>query len=160
MQVLVFHSSRGLVVLLLVEVSISHSDTLHSVGLFWKRFRPVAETSTWQHTTLTKDSHAPGGSRTYSPSKRVAAGTRFKQRATGIGLRKVLYALKTEPINLYKVSVNHSPDVRNHIPEDWYFQRPGIFFKICTFLLWPTEENQLYVIRRTWQGKVFSTILA
>jgi hypothetical protein len=47
MKVLVFHGSRvpmGLN-LLLVEVSISNADALHSVGLFWKRVRSVAETS-------------------------------------------------------------------------------------------------------------------
>ena len=28
-----------------------------SIGLLWTRDQPVAETSTWQHTTLTKDRH-------------------------------------------------------------------------------------------------------
>jgi hypothetical protein len=32
-------------------------DTPHSVGLLWTRDQPVAETSTWQHTTLTRDGH-------------------------------------------------------------------------------------------------------
>ena len=31
------------------------THTPHSVGLFWARNRPVAETSTWQHTALTTD---------------------------------------------------------------------------------------------------------
>jgi hypothetical protein len=30
-------------------------DNPHSVGLLWTRDQPVAETSTWQHTTLTRD---------------------------------------------------------------------------------------------------------
>ena len=42
---------------LFVEVSRSHSDTPHSVGLLWTRDRPVAETSTWQHTTHTTHRH-------------------------------------------------------------------------------------------------------
>jgi hypothetical protein len=29
--------------------------TPHSVGLLWTKYQPDAETSTWQHTTLTKD---------------------------------------------------------------------------------------------------------
>jgi len=37
--------------LLIIENSRSHSDTLHSVGLLWTSDQPVAETSTWQHTT-------------------------------------------------------------------------------------------------------------
>jgi hypothetical protein len=32
-------------------------DTPHSVGLLWTRDQLVAETSTWQHTTLTSDRH-------------------------------------------------------------------------------------------------------
>ena len=32
---------------------ITHNDTLQSVGLLWTSDQPVAETSTWQHTTLT-----------------------------------------------------------------------------------------------------------
>jgi len=39
--------------LLNIEVSRSHSDTAHSVGLLWTS----AETSTWQHTTLTPCPH-------------------------------------------------------------------------------------------------------
>ena len=43
--------------LLIVEVSSSHPDTLQSVELLWMGDRPVAKTSTWQYTTLTKDEH-------------------------------------------------------------------------------------------------------
>ena len=42
--------------------------TPHWVGLLWTSDQPHAETSTWQHTTLTRDGH-----RSYSPSKRTAA---------------------------------------------------------------------------------------
>ena len=51
----------------------SHSDTPHSVGFLCTRDRPVAETSTWQHTTLTTDIHAPGGIRIRNPCKEAAA---------------------------------------------------------------------------------------
>jgi hypothetical protein len=37
---------------LTIEASRSHSDTPHSVGLLWTSDQPAAETSTWQHTTL------------------------------------------------------------------------------------------------------------
>jgi hypothetical protein len=44
-----------------VEVIYFHLITLkhtpQSVGLLWTRDRPLAETSTWQHTTLTRDKH-------------------------------------------------------------------------------------------------------
>ena len=34
---------------------ITHDDAAHSVGLLWTSDQPVAETSAWQHTTLTTD---------------------------------------------------------------------------------------------------------
>jgi len=40
---------------LIVEVSRSHADTPHSVGLLWTRDRPIAETYTWQRTIFTRD---------------------------------------------------------------------------------------------------------
>ena len=43
--------------LFVVEASRSHSDTPHSVGLLWTSDQLVAETSTRQHTTLTRDRH-------------------------------------------------------------------------------------------------------
>jgi hypothetical protein len=47
--------SLGGLGLLIIEASRSHSDTPHSVGLLWTSDQPVAETSTWQHKTLTTD---------------------------------------------------------------------------------------------------------
>jgi len=48
-------------VILIIEVSTSHSDTPYSEGILWMSDRPVAETSTWQHTTLTRYKHAGPG---------------------------------------------------------------------------------------------------
>jgi hypothetical protein len=36
---------------------ITHNYTTQPVGLLWTRDRPVAETSTWQHTTLKGDTY-------------------------------------------------------------------------------------------------------
>jgi len=36
---------------------ITHNDAPQSVGLLWSSDHSVAETSTWQHTTLTTDRH-------------------------------------------------------------------------------------------------------
>ena len=44
-------------VLLIIESTQSHPDTPHSIGLLWTSDQSVAETSTWQHTTLTTDIH-------------------------------------------------------------------------------------------------------
>jgi len=40
-----------------IEASQSHPDTPHSVGLLWASDQTVAETTTQQHTTLTRDWH-------------------------------------------------------------------------------------------------------
>jgi len=52
---------------------ITHNDTPQSVGLLWTSDQSVAETSTWQHTTLTTDKHpCPVGIRTHNLSRRAA----------------------------------------------------------------------------------------
>jgi len=52
------HASTALVGQgVLCEVPRSHSDTPHSVGLLWASDEPIAETYTWQHTTLTRERH-------------------------------------------------------------------------------------------------------
>jgi hypothetical protein len=66
--------------LLIIEDSRSHPDTSHSVGLLWMSDQLEAETSTWQHTTLTTDIHSPGGIRTQNSIKLAAADQRLRQR--------------------------------------------------------------------------------
>ena len=41
----------------ILDVSRSHTTTNQSVGLLWTSDQLVAETSTWQHTTLTTDKY-------------------------------------------------------------------------------------------------------
>jgi hypothetical protein len=66
-----------------VEVVYCHLITLRHipqlVGFFWTMDRPVAETSTWQHTSTLQETnlHAPGVIRTHDPSKRSAADLRL-----------------------------------------------------------------------------------
>ena len=58
--------------LLIIEASRSHS-----VELLWTRDQPDAETSTWQHTILSREKfHTPGGIWTRSPSKRASERAR------------------------------------------------------------------------------------
>jgi hypothetical protein len=52
----------------------SHSGTPHSVELLWTSDQPDADTSTWKHTTLTRDRHPCP--QTHNPSKRAAADPR------------------------------------------------------------------------------------
>ena len=58
----------------------THSDASQSIGLLWTSDQLVPENSTWQHTTLTTDIHAPGGIRTHNLSSRAAADLRFTPR--------------------------------------------------------------------------------
>jgi len=64
---------------------ITHNDAPQSVGLLWTSDQSVAETSTWQHKTLTADKmHAPGGIRNHDLSRRAAVDLRFPYFQTGI----------------------------------------------------------------------------
>ena len=56
---------------------ITHNDAPQSVWLLWMSDQSIAETSTWQHTTLTTIIHAPGGIRTHNQRRRVAADLRL-----------------------------------------------------------------------------------
>jgi len=44
--------------LLIIEPSLSHPDTPHSVGHLCTSDQSVAETPAWQNTTLTRDRHS------------------------------------------------------------------------------------------------------
>ena len=59
---------------------ITHNDAPQSVGLLWMSDQLVAETSTWQHTTLTTNIHAPGGIWTHDLSRRAEIHLRLNPR--------------------------------------------------------------------------------
>ena len=60
---------------------ITHNDAPQSVGLLRTSDQFVAETSTWQHTTLTTDKlPCPGGIRTHDLSRREALDLRLRPR--------------------------------------------------------------------------------
>jgi hypothetical protein len=63
-------------VLLIIKDSRSHSDTPHSVGLLWASDQLVAETSTWQHTTLTWDRQTSMPRRDSHPRSQQASDRR------------------------------------------------------------------------------------
>ena len=67
-----FNGWTPLVVLGLLIVEVSRS---HSVGLLWTSDQPDAETSTWQHTTFTRDQH-PCPQRDSNPQSQQANGRR------------------------------------------------------------------------------------
>ena len=57
---------------------LSHLITMthtHSVGLLWMRDRPVAENTTWQHTTYRRDQH-PLPRRNSNPQSQQTSGRR------------------------------------------------------------------------------------
>ena len=61
--------------LLSIKASRLHSDSPHSVGLLWTSRQPDAQTSTWQHTTLTRDIH-PCPRRDSNPQSQQARSRR------------------------------------------------------------------------------------
>ena len=110
--------------LLIIEVSRSHSDTPHSVGLLWTSDQLHAETSTWQQTLQSqeKEIYTIGGIRTLNPSKRTAANPRLNRNRRwhevltadsrpGTGFDKVLIQRNVFPSCLQSQSV---------YPTHWY----------------------------------------
>jgi hypothetical protein len=83
-HLLVGHSLLFLEASWFLPLSHSHTHTLthtlHPVDLLWTRDRPVAETSTWQHTTIIRDTDilALDRIRSRNPSKRAAAEPHLK----------------------------------------------------------------------------------
>ena len=59
---------------------ITHNDAPQSLGLLWTSDQLVAETSTWQHTTLTTNIDAPAGIRTHDLSGWAAENLRLRPR--------------------------------------------------------------------------------
>ena len=77
----IFHSSVACFSLLIRGFLITHNDAPQSVGLLWTSDQNVAETSTWQHTTITTDKHpCLGGIRTHNLSRRAAEDLRLRTR--------------------------------------------------------------------------------
>jgi hypothetical protein len=73
---------------LLHEVPRSHSHTPHSVGLLWTSDRPFTETSTWQHTTITRDRRlmSPAGFEPAVPASETLQTHYLDRGATGIDI--------------------------------------------------------------------------
>jgi hypothetical protein len=77
--------------LLIIKASRSHSAThTHSVGLLCTSDQPEEVTSTSQHTTLTRDNHAPGEIRTRNPSKQMASDSFIRPRGRWDRLKSVI----------------------------------------------------------------------
>ena len=93
--------------LLIVEDSWSHSDTPHSVGLLWTSDQLVAETSTWQHTTLTTDRH-PCSRWDSNPQSQQASGLRPTLRPRGHSDRHPTSILYEKPWAVFNISLTVS----------------------------------------------------
>jgi hypothetical protein len=71
--------------LLIIEASRSRSDIPHLVGIHQTSNRPDAETSTGQHTALTRDNHALAGFKPKIPASEQPQTHALDLAATGIG---------------------------------------------------------------------------
>jgi hypothetical protein len=76
----IFHTPVAGFSLLIRGFFFTHNDAPQSVWLLWTSDQLDAETSTWQHTTLTTNTHDPGGIRTHNLSRRAAVDLRLRPR--------------------------------------------------------------------------------
>jgi hypothetical protein len=89
---------------LIIESSLSHSDTPHSVGLLWTDDQPDAKTSTSQHTTLRQTSMLPAR---FEPT--IPASERPQTHALDRAITKIAFVLS------YPVYFNSYPDHRTSL---------------------------------------------
>ena len=77
----IFHSPVAGFRLLIRSFLITHNDAPQSIGLLWTSDQSVAETSTWQHATLTTDKHpCPRWDSNLNPSERAVVDLRLRPR--------------------------------------------------------------------------------
>jgi hypothetical protein len=94
--------------------SLEITDTPHSVGLFWTDDQPVAETSTWQQTTLTTDRY-PCSRQDSNPQPQQASGRRpTSYTARQLGGKKTCISMAED---LYRV-VTRCPSVPWSLGQD------------------------------------------
>jgi len=98
-----FMARRSLVGLdlFIVEVSRSHSDTRQSAWLLLRSDQPEAQTSTWQHTTLTRQWH-PCLRRDSNPQSQLVSDrthTRFRARPLGSARNVLLWPVPLTLVN-------------------------------------------------------------
>jgi hypothetical protein len=97
--------------LLIIKASRSHSDTPHSVGLPWTSNQPIAETSTWQHTTLTTDRHPcpPAGFEPTIPASERPQTHALDSTAIGIGHIVICHnIIRVQPVGYSKTILSLS----------------------------------------------------
>jgi hypothetical protein len=82
-------------------IYITHNDAPQSVGLLWTSDQLVAETSTWQHTTVTTNIYDPREIRTHNLSRRAAVDLRLRPRGYWDRLTELYQTESTNYIFLF-----------------------------------------------------------
>jgi len=113
---------------------ITHNDAPQSVRLFWTSDQLVAETSTWQHTTLTTNTHASVGIRTHNLGRRAAEDLRLRPRGR---LDRLIARLHT----LFTVYTHTTLPAKCHVLET---NHDGVWWKA----LWTILRKRADDIRR------------
>jgi hypothetical protein len=120
---------------LITEASRSHSDTPHSVGLLWTSDQPNAETSTWRHTTLTRE-RLPCPRRDSNSQSQQASGRRLTPqtaRPLESDIKYVLLWMKLRPSHV-TVSKDNNFDSSSHRPNYILFFRIAALICISVFI--------------------------
>jgi len=103
----------------------THTHTRARAHTRTHKDRPVAETSNWQHTTLTTKIYASGKIRTRSPSQRAAADPRFRPR----GLCVTAVPLATEKDQYFVSTIEGKNKPSYQVPALWYTaERNGTYY--------------------------------
>ena len=149
-------------------IYVTPSDTPQSVGLLWASDRPVAETSTLQHTQET-DVHASGWIRTRSPSKRAATDP-LRRWASAQCITYTKYELVCLPYLMWWIesfSVNRGSHSSRHRTQFWLsasssqvshlrVRRAPLFFREDGHSFMPRLSSPLFVYSRQNSYETFA----
>ena len=112
--------------LLIIEASLSHSDTPHSIGLLWTSDQTDAEISTWQCTTLTREKY-PCCRRNSNPQSQQARGadSRLRPRGHRDWPEETLTQTNARKLWMFNIMM---PSIRWHYFQFWTWKVSGTWF--------------------------------
>jgi len=138
---------------------ITHNDAPHSVGLLWTSDQLVADSSTWQHTTLTTNKHSyPRWDSSPQDLRRRPCG--YWDRRCTICLYIYQAALTdsscSDQLRLVTVACNWMSMPCNFVWENWPLKHKYHY----SFLLWHSEDRASWYILIIKANKMlhFSTL--
>jgi hypothetical protein len=122
-------------------------------GILWTSNRPDADTSTWQHTTLTRYIHGFCGIRTRNPSKWEAADPRIRPRGRrDRPFKSIVLNKDTYYISIHYMSIHYITFLFTTLPIKQALNFPQIVVIIKGRWAWVAQPVQQLATDSTIRG--------